>query len=240
MPARTGKIASLPQPIREQLNQRLRDGESGAQILPWLNEESARALADHPRWAGDTTINDNALSNWRNGGYIDWCRDLAKLDLIEKKVELAARIAALGGNINDTAAQIMAGDLLEVLDATGGTVQGGANDGDDQPAGPDKIGLALAVAKLLDANAKSRVAGVAEQKLTLDKTKVAQAERKIEQALSKLRLEWQRFAGKFLDWAEDQRAKAILDQAGSSRAQKIAALADLFGEMPDGIGPSQI
>lgn len=237
---RTGKIACLPQPIRELLNQRLRDGESGAQILPWLNEQAAAALADHPRWGTDTTINDNALSNWRNGGYVDWCRDLAKLDLIEKKVELAARIAALGGNINDTAAQIMAGDLLEVLDTTGGTVQGGANDGEEQPQGPDKVGLALAVAKLLDANAKSRVAGVAEKKLELDRTKIAQAEKKIAQALSKLNLEWQKFAGKFLDWYEDARARDIADKAGSSRAEKIAALADLFGEMPAGIGPAKL
>lgn len=237
--ARTGKIACLPLPIREQLNQRLRDGESGPQILPWLNEQAAIALANHPRWASDTVINDNALSNWRNGGYVDWCRDLARLDLIEKKVELAARIASLGGNINDAAAQIMAGDLLEVLENTGGTVQG-ANDGEEQPQGPDKVGLALAVAKLLDANAKSRVAGVAEKKLDLDRTKIAQAEKKIAQALSKLNLEWQKFAGKFLDWYEDTRARDIADKAGSSRAEKIAALADLFGDMPAGIGPATL
>jgi hypothetical protein len=240
MAARTGKIAALPLAIREELNERLREGESGAMILPWLNEVADTALAGHSRWGSDRTINDNALSNWRRGGYVDWCKDLAKLEVIERKVDLAGRIAALGGNINDVAAQILAGDLLEVLETTDGEVKGGANDGEELPEGPDKIGLAIAVAKLLDANAKSRVAGVAEKKLEIDKTKVAQAERKIEQALSKLRLEWQKFAGKFVDWYEDQRTRLIMDQAGSDRAEKIKQLAELFGEMPEGIGPATL
>lgn len=238
--ARTGKIAALPLTVREQLNERLRDGEGGPQILPWLNEQAAAALASHPRWQADTTINDNALSNWRNGGYVDWCKDLLKLDMIGRKVDLAARIAALGGSVNDAAAQIMAGDLLGVLDTAGTTIVGGADDGAEIPEGPDKIGLAIAIAKLLDATAKSRVAGVAEKKLDLDKVKVGQAAQKIEQSRSKLRLQWQQFAGKFADWYEDQRAKLIMDNAGSSRAQKIAALADLFGEMPEGIGPAKL
>lgn len=238
--ARNGKIASLPLAIREELNERLREGESGVTLLPWLNERAATALTSHPRWKDDTVINDNALSNWRKGGYVDWCRDLAKIELIERKVDLAARIAAVGGNINSVAGQIMAGDLLEVLENTGGEVRGGANDGEELPEGPDKIGLAIAVAKLLDADAKSRVAGVAERKFELDKTRVAQAERKIEQALSKLRLEWQRFAGKFVDWYEDQRARSILENAGNDRAAKIKQLADLFGEMPEGIGPEAL
>ncbi len=240
MAARTGKIACLPFAIREELNQRLRDGQTGPEILPWLNEQAAVHLAEHPRWQGDTVIGDNALSNWRNGGYVDWCRDLAKLDVIERKVDLAARIAGLGGNLHDVAGQIMAGDLLEVLETTGGTVQGGADDGAEQPAGPDKIGLAIAVAKLLDANAKSRAAGVQEKRLEIDRVKLKQAEQKIDAALSKLRLEWQKFAGKFLDWYEDARARDIADKAGSSRAEKIAALAELFGEMPAGIGPASL
>ena len=37
--ARTGKIARLPVAIRTELNQRLRDGESGSTLLPWLNAQ---------------------------------------------------------------------------------------------------------------------------------------------------------------------------------------------------------
>ncbi len=34
---RTGKIARLPREIRDQLNQRLLDGQSGQKLLVWLN-----------------------------------------------------------------------------------------------------------------------------------------------------------------------------------------------------------
>lgn len=235
--ARTGKIASLPRDIREQLNERLHDGETGAQILPWLNEQAAEKLASHPRWGPDTTINDNSLSNWRRGGYVDWCKDLAKLDVIGRKVDLAARITAIsGGDIYSASGQVAAGDLMELFDVESGTVSGGAEDG-AKTQGPDKVGLALAVAKLLDASAKKQAAGVMVEKLALDRTRVTQAQSKIDQTLSKLKLEWQKFAGKFVDWYEDQRARLIMEQAGSTRAQKIAALAKVFGEMPDDIGP---
>jgi hypothetical protein len=245
--ARTGKIACLPRTIREELNQRLHDGQTGAQILPWLNEQAEQHLANHPRWGADTTINDNALSNWRNGGYVDWCKDLAKLDVIERKVDLAARIASIsGGDIFSASGQVAAGDLLELFDAESGTVTGGPDDG-AEVQGPDKIGLALAVAKLLDASAKKQAAGILQEKLHLDrdkaereKDKALREKEKIAQSRSKLKLEWQKFASNFLNWYEDKRTREIADQAGSSRAQKIAALADLFGEMPDGIGPANL
>lgn len=237
--ARTGKIAALPLAVREQLNERLRDGESGAQILPWLNELSAPALADHPRWKGDTVINDNALSNWRNGGYLEWCKGLEKLDFIEKKIDFVLRIARLG-NVTETAAQTMAVELLDLMENTGGTVVGGAEDGAEQPEGPDKIGVAIAAAKLLDASAKSTVANTAKERLAFDKSKRPGEEKKIAAMLSKLNLEWQKFAGKFVDWYEDQRAKSIMENAGSSRAEKIQQLALHFGEMPEGIGPANL
>jgi len=34
---RNGKIARLPQPIREQINRRLQDGQEGKRIVAWLN-----------------------------------------------------------------------------------------------------------------------------------------------------------------------------------------------------------
>jgi hypothetical protein len=35
--SRNGKIARLPQQIREQINRRLENGEEGKQIAEWLN-----------------------------------------------------------------------------------------------------------------------------------------------------------------------------------------------------------
>jgi nicotinamide mononucleotide (NMN) deamidase PncC len=234
MAARKGKIAQLPFDLREQLNQRLLDGEQGGTLLVWLNARGETAEAARRGGWQIAEITDGNLSEWRQGGFADWCADLKKITLLERKTDFALRLARMG-NVSEIAAQNMAAELLAVLDAD--DVAADAEEGGDAP---DKIGLALAAAKLLDASAKSRVAGVAEGKLELDKTKVEQAAQKIEQALSKLKLEWQKFAGKFVDWYEDQRAKTIMETAGSSRAEKIAALADLFGEMPEGIGPAQL
>ena len=45
---RRGKIARLPQPIREQINQRLQNGEEGKQIAEWLNTlPEVRSLIAH-------------------------------------------------------------------------------------------------------------------------------------------------------------------------------------------------
>jgi hypothetical protein len=35
--SRNGKIAHLPGNVRDELNQRLENGEEGATLLPWLN-----------------------------------------------------------------------------------------------------------------------------------------------------------------------------------------------------------
>jgi hypothetical protein len=76
---RTGKIARLPRIIRDQLNQRLDDGEQGAPLVAWLNslpEVQAVLTRDFEGKA----IRQQNLSEWRKGGYRDW---QAKSDLLE-------------------------------------------------------------------------------------------------------------------------------------------------------------
>src|ERR1035441_615190 len=69
--ARNGKIARLPRDIRSQLNTRLQDGQDGPQVLPWLNSlpEVKKVLAAR---FDDRPINEQNLSDWRQGGYEDW------------------------------------------------------------------------------------------------------------------------------------------------------------------------
>jgi len=68
---RRGKIARLPNHIREQINSRLHDGEDGKSILAWLNAlpEAQTLLANlfHGR-----PVSHGNLSDWRLGGYRDW------------------------------------------------------------------------------------------------------------------------------------------------------------------------
>ncbi len=68
---RTGKIARLPVRVREQLNRRLQDGESGPRLVEWLNAlpEVQTVLAAE---FGGRAISEQNLSEWRQGGYRDW------------------------------------------------------------------------------------------------------------------------------------------------------------------------
>jgi len=69
--ARHGKIARLPESIRDELNRRLADGHTARQILPWLHAlpEVQSLLASH--FSGRPISHSN-LTHWRQGGYRDW------------------------------------------------------------------------------------------------------------------------------------------------------------------------
>ncbi len=73
MKTRISKIARLPLQIREQLNQRLLNGEIGAPLLRWLNElpQTREILAE--LFVGKAITKQN-LSEWRHSGYQDWLR----------------------------------------------------------------------------------------------------------------------------------------------------------------------
>ncbi|MDR3457939.1 MAG: hypothetical protein P4N60_10870 [Verrucomicrobiae bacterium] len=67
----TGKINRLPREIREQLNQRLDAGEPGKRLVAWLNELPAvRALLAAE--FGGIPINEQNLTNWKQGGFREW------------------------------------------------------------------------------------------------------------------------------------------------------------------------
>src|SRR5579883_2171501 len=70
-PPRVGKIARLPEPIREQLNLRLEEGEGGEGLLEWLNGlPETRQLLEQD--FGGRPINKQNLSDWRQGGLAEW------------------------------------------------------------------------------------------------------------------------------------------------------------------------
>src|ERR1039458_7412584 len=90
--ARNGKIARLPRNIRAQLNTRLQDGHDGKQIVQWLNSlpQVKEVLAQ--RFDG-RPINEQNLSDWRQGGYEEW---LAHEDILAQADELDANQEGLG------------------------------------------------------------------------------------------------------------------------------------------------
>ena len=84
--ARIGKIARFPAAVRAQLNSRLQDGAEGRQIVLWLNSlpEVRQILA---QFFDGRPINEQNLSEWRQGGYEEW---LAWQDILAHAHELAA------------------------------------------------------------------------------------------------------------------------------------------------------
>jgi hypothetical protein len=71
MKTRTGKIARLPQNIREELNQKLQNNVPSHELLAWLHSlpEVQKVLADQ---FGGSPLTKSNLSRWRHGGFIDW------------------------------------------------------------------------------------------------------------------------------------------------------------------------
>jgi hypothetical protein len=77
--SRNGKIGRLPRPVRDELNQRLLDGEPGKELVRWLNElPEVKAVLQ--REFGGRAITEQNLSEWKQGGFRDW---LAKTEADE-------------------------------------------------------------------------------------------------------------------------------------------------------------
>ncbi len=78
---RKSKISRLPKSVREELNRRLEDGESGPSLVKWLNESPEVRLLLPAEFAGQEFTPQN-LSRWRQGGYQDWLRQQHTLELV--------------------------------------------------------------------------------------------------------------------------------------------------------------
>jgi hypothetical protein len=112
---RNGKIARLPQSIREQVNRRLDNGEQGKQIAEWLNTlPEVKTLID-AQFAGQP-ISEVNLSNWKLGGYIDWQAQQDALAAASQLAEDAAQLDEAGGQqITEQLALCLAARLAAAL-----------------------------------------------------------------------------------------------------------------------------
>jgi hypothetical protein len=93
--SRIGKIARLPEQIREQVNRRLQDGAGGPAITTWLNsmEEVKTVLAQQ---FGGREITASNLSDWRLGGYRDWEAQQIALDEARRVMSEGRELAKIG------------------------------------------------------------------------------------------------------------------------------------------------
>lgn len=91
--ARVGKIARLPFEVRGELNIRIRDGQTGPEILTWLNKRPEVQLRIAQLFAGKPVTSQN-LSEWRYGGYREW---LASQSHVPAPHEVPSFTSAKGG-----------------------------------------------------------------------------------------------------------------------------------------------
>jgi hypothetical protein len=96
---RNGKIARLPRLIRDELNRRLRDGEPGKDLLIWLNGLPAVQQVLEKEF-GARAINEQNLSEWKQGGYEDWVRRQEALASVRELASQAADIREETGDFS--------------------------------------------------------------------------------------------------------------------------------------------
>jgi hypothetical protein len=221
--ARIGKIARLPETVREQLNKRLRNGELGPQLLPWLNSlpEVQAVLTE---FFGRGEISPQNLSDWRNGGYRDWDekqdRHYQRLERTRELAGMSIKLAtAGGGNLSEGAAAILGGSILEVLEELDQMREMEGPEGDDSKK--DKLeAAAKAISSMTEAVARLRAGDQNREKLVLDRQRLDQAA----QALALDREKFEMLASeRMLDEALRRKAEEI-SNSNLSNADKIAAM----------------
>ena len=113
--ARNGKIARLPLFIRNQLNQRLSEGESGVKLVEWLNDEAMLDLQKDAE-GHRIPITEQNLSEWRSGGYQDWLRHEEARQFLKDMAEQAGELdtAADGKSICDRFGALLAVDMARL------------------------------------------------------------------------------------------------------------------------------
>jgi len=227
--ARTGKIARLPLAIREELNQRLRENEPGAQILEWVNGlDVVKELLE--RHFKSEPISDANLSIWRSGGFAEWLKSQDDIEHIQRLQEVSLRIAkASGGNLSEGLLALNVGRIQEALEQfwQGLREIESTEDGNEK----DK-----AVTKLLSSLTAIRGMEIEKQKLDIKRVEVEQKGESLALEKAKFR---RSTAEIFIEWANDEEAKRIALGA-ESKDTKVAQLIQLwFGEMPENIGPAE-
>ncbi len=210
------KIGRLPFAIRNELNERIRDGAQGAEILDWLNGQKAtkKILREMggPRSVA-AAINAQNLTDWRSSGYKDWLDDQGRADRIRRLAEVSQTLAsASGGNVAGVGCNIAAAKIMDILEAAD----------DDQVADLSKALDRLRAGE----NAAQKVA-LAEEKNELQKEQLSLSRAKFERDTARL----------FVKWAQNKDALALATDKRLGSDEKTERLGRLmFGDLWESAG----
>lgn len=200
------KIGRLPFAVRNELNERIRDGKSGAEILVWLN--CLPAVKKVMRELKTSIVNAQNLTDWRSSGYADWLEDQKDADRIRRLAEVSQTLAAAaGGNVAGVGCSIATAKIMDALES----------------ADEEKI------ADLSTALVKLRASENAAQKVALAEEKNALAKEQLELSRAKFERDTTRL---FIKWAQSKDALALATDKRLGSDEKTERLGRLmFGDL---------
>ena len=200
------KIGRLPFAIRNELNERIRDGAQGAELLDWLNglRETKKIL----REMKSGPVNAQNLTDWRSSGYNDWLEDQKDADRIRRLAEVSQTLAAAaGGNVAGVGCSIATAKIMDALES----------------ADDDKIAdLSTALVKLRASENAAQKVALAEEKNALAKEQLSLSRAKFERDTTRL----------FIKWAQNKDALALATDRRLGSDEKTERLGRLmFGDL---------
>ena len=203
------KIGRLPFAVRNELNERIRDGKSGAEILVWLNglPETKKLM----RELKTSIVNAQNLTDWRSSGYADWLEDQKDADRIRRLAEVSQTLAtAAGGNVAGVGCSIATAKIMDALES----------------ADDDKVAdLATALVKLRAGETAAQKVALAEEKNALAKEQLSLSRAKFERDTARL----------FIKWAQSKDALALATDKRLGSDEKTERLGRLmFGDLWEG------
>ena len=200
------KIGRLPFAVRNELNERIRDGAQGADLLDWLNglKETKKIL----REMKSDAVNAQNLTDWRSTGYKDWLDDQADADRFRRLAEVSHTLAtAAGGSAAGVACNIATAKIMDALEG----------------ADEDKIAdLTRALAALRSGENAAQKVALAEEKNAIQKEQLELSRAKFERDTTRL----------FIKWAQSKDALALATDKRLGSDEKTERLGRLmFGDL---------
>ena len=232
------KIGRLPFAIRNELNERIRDGVGGSEILTWLNglKETKKILrtigqseqsnnpnnrtirtigqseqSNNPNNPNNRTtpvVNAQNLTDWRSTGYKDWLEDQAQADRIRRLAEVSQTLATAAGGNAAGVGCNIA--TAKIMDAL-------------ESADEEQVAdLAKALVQLRAGENAAKKVALAEEKNALDKEQLELSRAKFERDTARL----------FVKWAQNRDALSIANDrklGGDEKTERLGRL--MFGEL---------
>ena len=212
-----GKIARLPARLREAVNRRLHDGETGPQIIAWLNAQPETIKACELHFNAELISAQN-LSAWRQGGFQKWLADKDEAENLKERARFSLELAkASGGNLSEGALAQLTGEVMAMVEEIA-TIRRAGGEIDPKLLTSVNKSLIAARAKELDTQAHA-----------LKEKQLAQRDRELALAEDKYQLQ---FAETFLKFFDDHKARSIAESGDRKEVKMDQLRALLFGKKP--------